>query len=126
EAGHVVAVLGDQIVLAGAEEVLAIVPGGAEEGDSAGQRLEHADGGDAGEEAGVIAAGDVDCGEVAGEDAGGLGIGEPAMVKTAIAADGGLGGLVVADAVDVEAEAGGAGGAGEIFLQRLGPLALGP
>ena len=58
--GHFRDILGEQEVLAGAEQVLAVGPRGRDQRDSAGQRLEDADRGDAGQHRRVEAARDVD------------------------------------------------------------------
>ncbi len=67
---HSSAVPGHQEVLAGREEVLRVAPGRADEGDSAGERLENPDGGNAGQGVHVEAAGDVHGGEVAAKACG--------------------------------------------------------
>ena len=79
------AVAGDQEVLAGREQALRVVPGRADQRDAAGERLEDADGGDAGQGVDVEAAGDVDGGEVAGEDLRHLGVRQPAPIVRAVA-----------------------------------------
>ena len=111
--GHFCAVTREQEVLAGAEQGLAVGPRGRDKGDAAGQRLEDADGRDAGQHRHVEAARHVHGGEMLGEDVGRAGVGEPTVIGNAVALQGGerLGG--VAHAVNVERELSFGGGAEE-------------
>src|SRR3954447_14928927 len=65
---HFAAVAGDEEIAAGAEEMLAILPGRGDHRDAAGQRFERTNGRDAGQRARVWPAWDVDGHVVTGED----------------------------------------------------------
>src|SRR5690242_16168213 len=56
---HLAAIARDQVVLAGGEEIFAVIPGRTDERDAAGEGFEDADGGDAGERLDVGTAWDV-------------------------------------------------------------------
>ena len=60
-------------------------PGRRDQGNAAGERLEHADGGDARQDVHIEAARHVHGGEVAREQGGGCGVGRPAVIAYAVA-----------------------------------------
>lgn len=115
-----------EIVLPRPEQVLGILPRRRDQRDPAGKGLEDADRRDAGQHVHVEAARDVHGRQVPGEDLRRAGIRQPPAVGDAIALQHREGMAGIADAVDVEGQAGGAGRAEQKALQFRAALAVSP
>ncbi len=126
QAFHLAAVLGDEEIAAGGEEVFGIGPGGADQGDAAGEGFEDADGGDSGQGLDVGAAGDVEGEWEPGKDAGDAVVGEPSAVGDAGLFEEFEGRRRVAYAVETGAEGEGLDGIDEKFVEFGGAFFVAP
>src|SRR4051812_18661892 len=85
--GDFLAVMSNEKVLPGAEQIFRVVPGRRDQGYTAGERLEHTNGRNTRQDRRVIMARNVNGGEVGCEDLRGASVGCPAVVAGAMAGE---------------------------------------